>query len=253
MIHLYEKDRFIVSLNYELEEFKNNPFVFYPEWNPSNMLATEVKYENPIIDKETQELREMNKYEQYVNGLYELQNREVVYKGTIIELQEGEYLDELGEIVKIEKINGYRVEWNWDKHIWEEKSTPEERLKAWYEMINSWKPKVLEGPFSYKHRDGKIYKQKLRVGKDDTLLSTAIQALIRHADIPSVEWAFDDENNSIDMTLEDLRKLQDTGFVWTQCVYEAERDLKAMMPDFKKDESYFKELAISHIASYKIA
>ena len=92
----------------------------------------------------------------------------------------------------------------------------------------------------------------MRVGKDDALLSTAIQALIRNVDIPAIEWAFDDENNSVLMTLEDLRKLQDTGFVWTQCVYEAERELKAMEADFTKNINFFKETAIKHLDKYKI-
>ena len=65
LIHLYEKDRFIVSLNYKIEEFKKNPSVFYPDWNVKTMIATETKYEHPIIDKNTEELREMNKYEKY--------------------------------------------------------------------------------------------------------------------------------------------------------------------------------------------
>ena len=54
------------------------------------------------------------------------------------------------------------------------------------------------------------------------------------------------------MTLEDLRKLQDTGFVWTQCVYEAERELKAMEADFTKDINFFRETAIKHIGKYKM-
>ena len=72
-------------------------------------------------------------------------------------------------------------------HIWKEGATEEEQKTEWFNRINKWKPKVLEGPFSYVHSDGKAYKQKLRVGKDDTLLSTAIQALIRNTEIPSID------------------------------------------------------------------
>ena len=148
--------------------------------------------------------------------------------------------------------NFFRKTWDKELHIWKEGATEEEIKTAWFDKINKWKPQVLEGPFSYVHSDGKTYKQKLRVGKDDTLLSTAIQALIRNAEISSIEWAFDDENNSVLMTLEDLRKLQDTGFVWTQCVYEAERELKAMEADFTKDINFFRETAIKHIGKYKM-
>lgn len=55
------------------------------------------------------------------------------------------------------------------------------------------------------------------------------------------------------MTLEDLRKLQNTGFVWTQCVYEAERELKSMKADFTKNIEFFKEIAIKHLDKYRIS
>lgn len=176
----------------------------------------------------------------------------------ILELGEIEYLfdGELVEDGKIKTISSnsdlIKPKWNKETHTWIEGATEEEKKTEWFNRINTWKPEVLTGPFSYIHSDGKTYHQKLRVGKDDTLLSTAIQALIRNTEIQNIEWAFDDENNSVLMTLEDLRKLQDTGFVWTQCVYEAERELKAMAPDFTKDINFFKEIAIKHITKYKI-
>lgn len=168
-------------------------------------------------------------------------------------IQDGQYIEgeKIIDVPYDESLVFCTPLWDRISHIWKEGATEEEKKTEWFNRINSWKPKVLEGPFRYIHSDGKTYNQKLRVGKDDTLLSTAIQALIRNAEIPSIEWAFDD-NNSVLMTLEDLRKLQDTGFVWTQAVYEAERELKAMSPDFTKDINFFKETALNHVAKYKL-
>lgn len=243
LTHIYKKENekilLLDILNYTLEEFKANPQGCYPMWDTVTMIASEVKYEYPVIDSETQELRDKTREERILEGEEEL-------------LQDGEYV-EGGKIITVPCPEGLLKKY-WDRvsRSWLESATPEEKKTEWFSRINTWKPEVLAGPFRYLHSDGKTYNQKLRVGKDDTLLSTAIQALIRNAEIPSIEWAFDDENNSVLMTLEDLRKLQDTGFVWTQAVYEAERELKAMSPDFTKDINFFKEIALNHITKYKL-
>lgn len=243
LTHIYKKENgkilLLDILNYTLEEFKNNIQGCYPNWNPSSMIASEVKYEHPYMDQ-SGELREKTREERILEGEIEL-------------LQDGEYVADEKIISVPAPENLLKKVWDKELHIWKESATEEEQKTEWFNRINSWKPQVLEGPFRYLHSDGKTYKQKLRVGKDDTLLSTAIQALIRNTEIPSIEWAFDDENNSVLMTLEDLRKLQDTGFVWTQCVYEAERELKAMKTDFTKDINFFIETAIKHLDKYKIA
>lgn len=243
LTYIYQKNKeeikFLDCLNYTLEEFKVNPQACYPTWDIT-MIASEIKYEYPCLDKNTHELRDKTREERILEGEEEL-------------LQGGEYV-EGGKIITVPAPeNLLKKVWDKELHIWKESATEEEQKTEWFNRINSWKPQVLEGPFNYVHTDGKTYKQKLRVGKDDTLLSTAIQALIRNTEIPSIEWAFDDENNSVLMTLEDLRKLQDTGFVWTQCVYEAERELKAMKADFTKDINFFKETAIKHIGKYRLS
>lgn len=207
-----------------------------------------------IYDSTTDLVRGMTEYEKVKYKKRELAENEVILekKKEIVSISEGQYVNENEDIITIPKPEGAKMEWDKISHIWKEGATEEEKKTEWFNRINSWKPKVLEGPFRYIHSDGKTYNQKLRVGKDDTLLSTAIQALIRNTEIPSIEWAFDDDNNSVLMTLEDLRKLQDTGFVWTQAVYEAERELKAMSPDFTKDINFFKEVALNHVSKYRI-
>lgn len=242
-----QKSKEVFNVNLSQEEVKivmgNNLFLDHPELNPDDYIIVEQTspFICPIYNVEKNIIEEATR-----------EQRILIFKEEEL-LQAGEYVD--GEKIIMIPCTEEFLKKAWDKelHIWKEGATEEEIKTAWFDNINKWKPQVLEGPFSYVHSDGKTYKQKLRVGKDDTLLSTAIQALIRNAEIPSIEWAFDDDNNSVLMSLEDLRKLQDTGFVWTQCVYEAERELKAMKADFTKDINFFKEIAIKHIGKYKIS
>nr|DAI65551.1 MAG TPA: hypothetical protein [Caudoviricetes sp.] len=249
MFRIYSKEqksKEIFNVNLTAAEVKivmeNNLFLDHPELNKEDYIIVEQEnpFVCPIYDAEKNIVEEATR------------EQRILLFQEIDLLQDGEYIDEKRIVTVPCTENFFRKTWDKELHIWKEGATEEEIKTAWFDNINKWKPQVLEGPFSYVHSDGKTYKQKLRVGKDDALLSTAIQALIRNAEIPSIEWAFDDENNSVLMTLEDLRKLQDTGFVWTQCVYEAERELKAMEADFTKDINFFRETAIKHIGKYKM-
>ena len=117
------------TLNYTLEEFKANPKGCYPNWNTENMYASDTMYECPILIEGI--IREMTKYEKYKKGLYELLGNEVEYKGDILILEPGQYLEN-GEIKSKDKIEGTRVEWNWTTHEWEEKATNLEIVQAQY-------------------------------------------------------------------------------------------------------------------------
>ena len=250
MFRIYSKEqksKEVFNVNLTAAEVEvvmdNNLFLDHPELNPEDYII--VEQENPFVCPIY--IAEKNIIEEATR-----EQRILIFQEIDL-LQDGEYIDK-EKIVTVPCIeNFFRKVWDKELHAWKEGATEEEIKTAWFDNINKWKPQVLEGPFNYIHTDGKTYKQKLRVGKDDTLLSTAIQALIRNTEIPSIEWAFDDENNSVLMTLENLRRLQDTGFVWTQCVYEAERELKAMEADFTKDINFFRETAIKHIEKYKMA
>ena len=59
-------------LNYTLEEFKNNPYGCYPNWNPSSMIASEIKYEHPTISSKDEGLREKTREERIAEGETEL-------------------------------------------------------------------------------------------------------------------------------------------------------------------------------------
>lgn len=135
LTHIYKKESekilLLDILNYTLEEFKNNPQACYPEWSKEEMIASEIKYEYPCIDSETQELREMTKYEKYKKNLYELQENEVEFKEDILILKAGQYLEN-GEIKEKIKPEGVKIQWNWELHEWEEKATNLEIVQSQY-------------------------------------------------------------------------------------------------------------------------
>ena len=86
------------------EEFKENPNMFYPDWNEETMKFSESLLNNPIVDSKTGELREMTEVEKIKAGK------------TV--LSDGSYLDEVNEtIVTIAKPNEWSV-WDKDSHTW---------------------------------------------------------------------------------------------------------------------------------------
>ena len=87
-----------------LEEFKENPTMFYPDWHEETMKYSDRLLTNPTLDKKTGELREMTEVEKIKAGK------------TV--LNDGSYLDEVNEtIVTIAKPNEWSI-WDKDSHTW---------------------------------------------------------------------------------------------------------------------------------------
>ena len=102
IIYIYDKNTLELiaqPMTLGVEKFKENPNLFFPDWNSETMVYSTSFLINPVIDIETGELREMNEYEQVV--------AEKLF------LADGEYLDEKTKSVKrIPKPNDWSV---WDK------------------------------------------------------------------------------------------------------------------------------------------
>ena len=131
MTHIYDNNlKFLLTLNYNYEDFIKNPQKFYPEWQVS-YYATQEKYEHPTLDSESNTIREMNKYEKFKAGLYELAYNEVEFKGDILVLEAGQYIKD-NELVTVPRIEGVRVEWDWNTHTWEDKATNLEVVQSQY-------------------------------------------------------------------------------------------------------------------------
>ena len=97
IINIYSKDtleiigRPVIS---SLEDFKANPKVFYPDFDVSRDLISEIEYQNPIL--ESGNIREMTKEELFEKGKYTLANNELIENGKIktVNLSEFEYIED---------------------------------------------------------------------------------------------------------------------------------------------------------------
>ena len=76
-----------------LEEFKSNPNLFYPDWDLEKHIWNETEYQNPVLEKG--KLRESTKEELYKAGKYILADNELVENNQIktVELSEFEYIE----------------------------------------------------------------------------------------------------------------------------------------------------------------
>ena len=99
-----------------VEDFKENPTMFYPDWNEETMKYSTVLLQNPVIDSETGELREMTEFEKVKAG------KRV--------LEDGSYLDEVNKtIITAAKPNEYS-KWDKDTKSWiEDKAEKLQYLK----------------------------------------------------------------------------------------------------------------------------
>lgn len=116
MTNIYnEKLEHIISLNYNYEDFKKNPTLYYPKWQ-TNYYASPTKYEYPVVDEEGI-IREMTREEKIIKmGMEEL-------------LNDGEILED-GEIKSIEAPKTLiRAAWNKETKEWYETMTKEELLE----------------------------------------------------------------------------------------------------------------------------
>ena len=152
MFRIYDKNviaKEIFSVNLTQEEveivLEGNLFKDHPELNPQDYVVIEQDYpfDYPTFKDET--IKEMTIYERYQNGLYALSEREKEYQGDIITLEPGQYIDEKGILQTVPKIEGVRVEWNWELNKWEDVATELEVAELQYAEYDALdKPSVID-------------------------------------------------------------------------------------------------------------
>ena len=118
IIYIYEKDTLQLiaqPMTAGIERFKENPSLFFPDWDSKTMAFATSLLLNPILDEVTGELREMNEYEQIVAGK--------------LFLADGEYLDEKTKSVKrVAKPNDWSV-WDRENKKWKVDNTLMNEIK----------------------------------------------------------------------------------------------------------------------------
>ena len=112
IIYIYDKNSLELiaqPMTLGVEKFKEDPSLFFPDWNSETMTFSTSFLINPVIDTETGELREMNEYEQITTGK--------------LFLADGEYLDEKSKSVKrISKPNDWSI-WDRENKKWKVDNT----------------------------------------------------------------------------------------------------------------------------------
>lgn len=238
MVHIYNENlEYLIGLNYDYEDFKKNPSLYYPDWK-NIYYASPTKYEYPIIDT-NDVIREMTREEKItILGMEEL-------------LEDGEYVEE-GKIIKVEydeKLGYLKRTWNKKTHVWYEGATDEELQEKYYSIINSYKTEILETGYIFIDETKKKHQQKCR-DKDLALLGNAIAA---QEDIATFSpetslktlWAFND-GDTLEMTLQELKKLRLQGAMFVQVVFSIEAQLKSQENNIKLTKDDFIELINSN-------
>lgn len=122
-----------------------NVFKDHSDLNPQDYIVVEQDrpFDYPTFDKD--KIREMTLIERYNNGLYALSEHEKVYNNNIITLEAGQYIDESGVLQTVPKIEGTRVEWNWELNKWEDVATELEVAELHYSEYDALdKPSVID-------------------------------------------------------------------------------------------------------------
>ena len=162
IIYIYNKNLELIGQPFitEYEEFKKNPNKFFPNWE-TTMYASLEKYNNPILDRKTGEIREKTREE-----LILIDNKSEL-------LQDGEYVKD-GEIIVVEAPENFiKKVWNKEMHIWEEGATREE-------LIEERKNKILE----YKKlKDDKKDLEESGFSSEEEILMLSEKMALLEADI----------------------------------------------------------------------
>lgn len=148
IINIYNKEtleimgRPVIS---SLEDFKANPKVFYPDFDVSRDLISEIEYQNPIL--ESGNIREMTKEELYAVGKYTLADNELIENNKIktVELSECEFIEnntiKLNRNLKIEQIkkelSDLKVEYSESEFLFKGKYLQKNREKGDRDSLTS--------------------------------------------------------------------------------------------------------------------
>ena len=96
IVNIYDKNNLQVIAHpvaASFEDFKNNPILFYPDWDSTRHVCSDTEFQNPILVAGN--IREMTKEELYNAGKYTLADNEIFADGKIktVELSECEFIE----------------------------------------------------------------------------------------------------------------------------------------------------------------
>ena len=148
IVNIYDKNTLQVIAHpvvTSLEDFKDNPIMFYPDWDSTRHVCSDTEFQNPILVAGN--IREMTKEELYAVGKYNLADNELVENNKIktVELSEFEYIEnntiKLNRNLKIEQIkkelSDLKVEYSEKEFIFKGKYLQRNREKGDRDSLTS--------------------------------------------------------------------------------------------------------------------
>ena len=148
IINVYDKNNLKVIAHpvaTSLEDFKNDPTLFYPDWDNTKHICSDIEFQNPILVAGN--IREMTKNELYNAGKYTLADNELVENNKIktVELSEFEYIEnntvKLNRNLKIEQIkkglSDLKVEYSEKEFLFKGKYLQKNREKGDRDSLTS--------------------------------------------------------------------------------------------------------------------
>lgn len=232
IIYIYNKNLEIIGQPWckDLETFNQNPIKYCPTWT-SDCYASTTKFNYPKWD----------------NGkVREKTREEICADGDLSVLTDGEVYQD--GVIKTISIPDDLFSPKWEYPNWVEGATLEEMELAYKTKINDLKAETLEEGFKF-IKDGE-HQQKNR-DKDRTLLTSSMSSMKRQGK-DKIEWSFND-GDIVELTLEEMQRMEDEGFVITQAVFAIEAQLKSQSPTNNLTLEKFKDMvdAISTIKCWR--
>lgn len=167
------------------EEFKDNPAIFYPDWDNTKHICSDIEFQNPILVAGN--IREMTKNELYNAGKYTLADNELVENNKIktVELSEFEYIEnntiKLNRKKRIEQIK---------KELYE--------LRLEYDVA----------PFEFEVKGVKYLQNNRSIDQSNLTRIVVMCQAMKKTEFEN--WKFYTEDNSekyVNLTLQDMMKM----------------------------------------------
>lgn len=241
-----QKSKEVFNVNLDASELQavmgGNVFLDHSELNPDDYIVVvqEQPFVCPIYVSEKNIIEEATR-----------EQRILIFQEIDL-LQDGEYIDKERIVTVPCTENFFRKVWDKELHVWKEGATEEEIKEFYFSQINKFKAEILETGFDFN-----THQQKCRE-KDLALLGNAVSALddmqmfAITQEEKHVNWAFND-NDIVNMTETELRKMRIAGAVFINTVYGVEAELKSSKPNItlKKEDFIIKVNELSEVKCYK--
>lgn len=236
IVYIYNKELELIGQPYvtNYEEFIENPQDFYPIWNEEGMYASKDKLQYPIIDKETNLIREKTQEELKLEG--------------IIELDDGEYIED-GKLIVVEydeKLGYLKRTWNKETHIWYEGATEEEITEHMGVLVTKLLYDVMAIGCEVTIQEEK-HQQSLDDDKRKALnerISGFDLAQELGTPISQVAWAFcDDGTDTVVMSVDEFKQMTLYCLGYGEKCYLAAELLKAKRKVNSTIDDFYAELA----------